>query len=74
MDMGVEGRTYYAVLEDGSVWYLKQDDNKYEACFASGLFLTLAIIPAIAGLLVIYLGAGVSALARSIASRNAAAS
>ena len=70
MDMGVEGRTYYAVLEDGSVWYLKQDDNKYEAGFASGLFLTLAVIPAIAGLFVIYLGVGVSALARSIANRN----
>jgi hypothetical protein len=72
MDMGVEGRTYYAVLEDGSVWYLKQDDNKYEAGFASGLFLTLAIIPAIAGLLVIYLGAGVSALARGMAQRSTA--
>lgn len=66
--MGVEERTYYAVVGDGSVWYLQQDNNKYEAGFASGLFLTIALIPAIAGLLVIYLGAGVSALARRMAA------
>jgi hypothetical protein len=71
-DMGVEGQVHYAVLEDGSVWYLQKDNNKYEAGFASGLFLTIAIIPAIAGLLVIYLGAGVSALARRIANQNSA--
>lgn len=67
-NMGVEERTYYAVVGDGSVWYLQQDNNKYEAGFASGLFLTIALIPAIAGLLVIYLGAGVSALARRMAA------
>ncbi|HEX6035290.1 MAG TPA: hypothetical protein VFY83_12675 [Anaerolineales bacterium] len=71
-DMGVEGQVHYAVLEDGSVWYLQKDENKYEAGFASGLFLMLAIIPAIAGLLVIYLGAGVSALARGVANRDSA--
>jgi hypothetical protein len=70
MDMGVEGQVHYAVLEDGSVWYLQKDENKYEAGFASGLFLTIAIIPAIAGLLVIYLGAGMSAVARWLASQN----
>jgi hypothetical protein len=69
-DMGVEGQVHYAVLEDGSVWYLEKDENKYEAGFASGLFLTIAIIPAIAGLLVIDLGAGVSALARRLANRT----
>ena len=66
-NMGVEERTYFAVLDDGSVWYLQQNNNQYEAGFASGLFLTLAIIPAIFGLIVIYIGAGVSALARRIA-------
>ena len=71
-DMGVEGQTHYAVLEDGSVWYLQKNNNQYEAGFASGLFLTLAIIPAIAGLLVIYLGAGMSALARWLANRDTA--
>ena len=71
-DMGGEGQVHYAVLEDGSVWYLQKDANRYEAGFASGLFLTLAIIPAIAGLLVIYLGAGMSALSRWIANRNSA--
>ena len=68
MDMGMEGQTHFAALQDGSVWYLKRDDNLYEAGFASGLFLTLALIPAIAGLLVIYFGAGVSAIARRLAN------
>ena len=68
MDMGVEGQVHYAVLEDGSVWVLQKDANKYEAGFATGLFLTIALIPAAAGLLVIYLGAGISALARRMAN------
>lgn len=67
MDMGVEERTYFAVVDDGSVWYLQQNNNQYEAGFASGLFLTIAIIPAIFGLIVIYVGAGISALARRMA-------
>jgi hypothetical protein len=66
-NMGVEERTYFAVVEDGSVWYLQQNNNTYEAGFASGLFLTIAIIPAIFGLVVIYLGAGISALTRWMA-------
>ena len=66
-EMGVEERTYFAVVHDGSVWYLQQNNNQYEAGFASGLFLTIAIIPAIFGLIVIYIGAGVSALARRMA-------
>lgn len=66
-NMGVEERAYYAVVDDGSVWYLQQNNNTYEAGFLSGLFLTIALIPAIAGLLVIYLGAGISALARRLA-------
>lgn len=72
MDMGEEGQVHYAVLEDGSVWVLRKDANKYEAGFATGLFLTIALIPAAAGLLVIYLGAGISALARSIAKSSPA--
>ena len=47
---------------------LQKDANKYEAGFATGLFLTIALIPATAGLLVIYLGAGISALARWMAN------
>jgi hypothetical protein len=69
-DSGEEARTYFAILEDGSVWVLQQENNTYEAGFATGLFLTLALIPAIAGLLVIYLGAGISAIARGIANRG----
>jgi hypothetical protein len=67
MNMGMEERTYFAVVDDGSVWYLQQNNNQYEAGFASGLFLTIALIPAIFGLVVIYIGAGLSALARRLA-------
>jgi hypothetical protein len=49
---------------------LEENANTYEAGFATGLFLTIALIPAIAGLLVIYAGAGISALARNIANRG----
>lgn len=66
-NMGVEERTYFALVDDGSVWYLQHNNNQYEAGFASGLFLTMAIIPAIFGLIVIYVGAGISALARRLA-------
>ncbi len=69
-DMGVEVQVHYAVLGDGSVWYLEKDADKYESGFATGLFMTIAIIPAISGLLVIYLGAGVSALSRRLANRG----
>jgi hypothetical protein len=71
-DMGEEGQVHYAVLEDGSVWVLRKDANKYEAGFATGLFLTIALIPAAAGLLVIYLGAGINAISRSIARSGTA--
>jgi hypothetical protein len=67
MDMGEEGQVHYALMEDGSMWVLQKDANKYEAGFATGLFLTIALIPAAAGLLVIYLGAGINALARWLA-------
>jgi len=67
-NMGVEERSYFAVVDDGSVWYLQQDNNRYEAGFASGLFLSIALIPAIFGLIVIYLGAGISALTRWMVS------
>jgi hypothetical protein len=69
-DMGVEVFVHYAALRDGSIWYLEENADDYETGFATGLFLSLALIPAISGLLVIYLGAGVSALSRRIASRS----
>jgi len=70
--MGTEVEVHYAVLNDGSVWVLTKNADQYESSFASGLFLTLAIIPALLGLLVIYLGAGVSALARRFTNQASA--
>lgn len=69
-DMGVEVFVHYVTLTDGSVWYVEENADDYETGFATGLFMSLAVIPAVSGLLVIYLGAGVSALSRKAASRT----
>jgi hypothetical protein len=69
-DMGVQVFVHYVVLTDGSVWYMEENADDYETGFATGLFISLAVIPAVSGLLVIYLGAGVSALARRAANRE----
>jgi hypothetical protein len=66
----VEGRTYYAALQDGSVWTRQQNNNTYDAGFASGLFLMIAIIPALFGLIVIYVSAGMSAVSRWVVNRG----
>ncbi|HUG34212.1 MAG TPA: hypothetical protein VMJ90_05545 [Anaerolineales bacterium] len=58
-DMGVEVFVHYATLSDGSVWYVEENSDDYETGFATGLFMSLAVIPAVSGLLVIYPGAGV---------------
>lgn len=68
-DTGVQVFVHYVVLSDGSVWHIEENADEYETGFATGLFLSLAVIPAMSGILVIYLGAGVSALARRFAAR-----
>jgi hypothetical protein len=68
-DMGVQVFVHYVALMDGSVWYVEENADDYETGFATGLFLSLAVIPAASGLLVIYLGAGVSAISRRAANR-----
>lgn len=68
-DMGVQVFVHYVTMTDGSVWYMEENADDYETGFATGLFLSLAVIPAISGLLVIYLGAAVSTLSRKVASR-----
>ena len=69
-DLGVEVFVHFVALADGSIWYVEENADTYETGFATGLFMSLAVIPAVSGLLVIYLGAGVSALARKAASRT----
>lgn len=63
-DMGNEAYAYYAVLEDGSVMYLEQGAEKNERGFTAGLMFVFTIIPALAGLIAIYVGAGIGALLR----------
>ena len=69
-DTGVQVFVHYAALADGSVWYIEENADDYETGFAAGLFTSLAVIPAVSGLLVIYLGAGISTLSRKAASRG----
>lgn len=63
-DMGNEAYAYYAVLEDGSVMYFEQGAEDNERGFLTGLMFVFAVIPAIAGLIVIYIGAGIGAFLR----------
>lgn len=63
-DMGNEAYAYYAVLEDGSVMYFEQGAEDNERGLIAGLMFVFAVIPALAGLIVIYIGAGVGALLR----------
>lgn len=69
-DMGMQVFVHFVALENGNVWVLEENAEAYETGFATGLFLSLAVIPAIAGLLVIYLGAVVSAISRRAGNRN----
>jgi hypothetical protein len=66
-DMGNEAYSYYAVLDDGSVMYFEQGAQKNEAGFLTGLMFVIAVIPALAGLTIIYVGAFASALLRWVA-------
>lgn len=63
-DMGNEAYAYYAVLEDGSVMYFEEGANRNERGLIAGLIFTVAVVPTLAGLLVIYIGAGAGALLR----------
>ncbi len=63
-DMGNEAYAYYAVLEDGSVLYFEQGAEDNERGLITGLMFVFAIIPALAGLIITYIGAGTGALLR----------
>jgi hypothetical protein len=66
---GTKMRAYYAVLKDGSTWYLEENTGKSDAGSAFGTFMDTATLPAAAGFVFIYLGAGVSALSRRYVRR-----
>ena len=58
---------HYAILADGSVWYVDRDVSNTTAIFVGAFVLPVIIALSCAGWIVIYLGAGVSALARRVA-------
>ncbi|MBE0682359.1 MAG: hypothetical protein IH589_10630 [Anaerolineales bacterium] len=59
---------HYAVLEDGTVWYLEREVNSYGAWFITGL-LAMLVVPILFCSLVFFAGVGVSSLARWLAGR-----
>ncbi len=64
----VDYETHYAILDDGTVWYLNVEVNNYSGSFMASLFAIL-VVPIAAGAVVVFIGAGISALARWVASR-----
>jgi hypothetical protein len=60
----IKKEIHFAILADGSVWYVDRDVSNTAAIFVGAIVLPILIALSLAGLVVIYLGAGVSALAR----------
>jgi hypothetical protein len=60
--------SHYAITSDGHVWYLNRETNNGSSGFASGL-LFIFTLPLMLGTLTVLAGAGLSAIARTIANR-----
>ena len=60
----IKKEIHFAILADGSVWYVDRDVSNTAAIFVGAIVLPILIALSLAGLVVIYIGAGVSALAR----------
>jgi hypothetical protein len=60
----IKKEIHFAILADGSVWYVDRDVSNTAAIFVGAIVLPILIALSLAGLVVVYLGAGVSALAR----------
>jgi hypothetical protein len=71
---GIPMGIHYAVLTDGSVWYLQKDTTGDSLTFAALLALPVLAAAVLAGWVVIYLGAGVNALSRFLAGKRQATS
>lgn len=69
---GLQYGIHYAVLSDGSVWYLQKDTTNDSLLFAGLLALPALVMIVGVGMTVIYLGAGVNALSRWIAGAQPA--
>jgi hypothetical protein len=61
--------SHYAILTDGTVWYLNREVNNGTASFEIGLALTL-FLPIIIGMIMILLGAGLNAFSRHLAKKD----
>lgn len=60
--------SHFAVLDDGTVWYLNHNVNNYAGGFMAGL-ASIFILPFVAGASILLAGTGISAFARWLAGR-----
>lgn len=66
--MGVYYETHFAVMSDGSVWYLNRETNNATAAFIAGLF-SILVFPLVGGTFTVLVGAGIASGARRLADR-----
>jgi hypothetical protein len=61
-----KSETHYAILEDGTVWYLNREVNNYTGGFVAGL-AAIVVVPFAIGSAILLAGAGISAFTRWLA-------
>ncbi|CAG0978509.1 hypothetical protein ANAEL_01594 [Anaerolineales bacterium] len=71
---GPKKEIHYALLADGSVWYVDRETSNTTPTFVGMLVLPFIVMLSLAGLGMIYLGAGVNALSRRLADKHPAVS
>lgn len=67
---GPKKEIHYVILADGSVWYVDRETSNTTPTFVGMLVLPFIVMLSLAGLAMIYLGAGVNALSRRLAGKS----
>jgi hypothetical protein len=63
-----QSESHFAILDDGTVWYLHHEVNNYTGSFIAGL-TSIIILPFVTASAILLSGAGINAFARWLASR-----
>ncbi len=64
----VDYESHYAILDDGTVWYLNIEVNNYSGGFMAGM-LAMIVIPVLFCAVMFFVGAGIHAVTRWAANR-----
>ena len=62
-----KSESHYAILENGTIWYLNREVNNYAGGFIAGL-AAIVIVPFVIGSAILIAGTGISAFTRWLAS------